>query len=144
MSDHAADPTEVLTPGIGSDSQVMRRQEAVQFGQEDPGLDGDRLLRRVELHDLLEPGRVQDHTRSDGCTGEGRSGGPRGERHPEFAADLKRRDDIGFGLDEHHCSRLDGARTCVRRVRVKADLVGAYAIRAEGLFERTTQVPVPR
>src|SRR5205807_8430772 len=80
MTDHAADATEVLTPGIGSDSHTAFSQISIQFGQENPGLDRNAWPHRVESDDPVEARRVQDDTGTDGRSGERSPRGAWGER----------------------------------------------------------------
>src|SRR5437667_11933032 len=88
MTDHAVDATEVLTPGIGSDSHTAFSQISIQFGQENPGLDRNAWPHRVESDDPVEARRVQDDTGTDGRSGERSPRGAWGERDLEYATDL--------------------------------------------------------
>jgi len=87
VADHAADATQVLTPGIGSEPNASLRQIRIQFGQENPGLDRNAWPHRVESDDPVEARRVQDDTGTDGRPGERSPRGAWGERDLEVATD---------------------------------------------------------
>src|SRR3989475_11374438 len=89
VPDHAADPAQVLTSGIGSESHSALREIRVQVSEKDTGLDAHEPALRIEIEDAVESGRVQDHAGPDRAAGQGRDGWPRGERHLALEADLR-------------------------------------------------------
>src|SRR5256885_7638888 len=139
MTDHAADATEVLTPGIGGEPNAPFRQIRIQFGQENPGLDRDTWPHRVESDDPVEARRVQDDPGTDGRSGER---GPRrawGERDLEVATDLQDGQDVRLARGKCDSPRFHGTRARIRRIGVSTALVRPDLVRSECGFERTSK-----
>src|SRR5437660_62481 len=139
MTDHAADATEVLTPGIGSDSHTAFSQISIQFGQENPGLDRDARPHRVESDDPVEARRVQDDPGTDGRSGERRPRGAWGERDLEVATDLQDGQDVRLARGKCDSPRFHGTRARIRRIGVSTALVRPDLARSERGFERTAK-----
>jgi hypothetical protein len=90
------------------------REEGIQGGQEQSGLDGDRSAADIGVDDPIHPGRVEQDAGPDRRTGEG---GPRGTRRQwdlKVAADLEGGAHVRFVHGEDDRTGRDNTRARVR------------------------------